>query len=391
MKKTFLYCLPILILFNTNFFGQSFAQPINESHPTVISLESIQDMVYDHNIDLKIAHNKLEKAKEDYDNILDDIDDLENSIRNANKKISDLKLTQSDLSDLSDTTSTEKDITNLQALIKSSRSTLDELEDKRDLTKYEIKTLRLKNNLLAKDLVLNAQQQYINLLNITSNKSLLQHQLELANYKNNINNYSYSFGFLSKNEYDSISLDSNKFQDELTQITLSENINLNTFKNTLGISENETLELSKSMTSDLSNISNIDFQSDTLEMLDNNLDIRIKKIELDSTDDLSDSDYEVDNAEFYLDKEVMDAKLKFQKQYALLTTSYNSFITNYNSLNNLMNDFNSVLNSYNNGFTSKINFQELSLNLDNEIAKVNNERNELYLNYMKYIQMKSGY
>ena len=142
---------------------------------------------------------------------------------------------------------------------------------------------------------------------------------------------------------------------------------------------------------DLDKISKLKFQDDLDMMLDNNSTIKIKDIELDEAEDADDNDYLIDNAEISLEQEKNKAKLEFEKQYNTLMTSYNTIKNSNVKLNEKQNDFSVMQAKYNYGFVSKNQTDDLERELNTKKSDFVSEKNNLYVNYLRYLQMREGY
>lgn len=398
-QKVLLYCkISLLLFFTFQTISPVYATANTENAANAIniSFKDIEDIIEDHNIDLKIAYNNLKQSKDTYDDLCDEIDDLEKSQKENKDKINKLSDTEKTIQDedvLKETKNTIKSLKDLSAEISNK---INELENKKENLKYSIKVQKDQYDILIKNLVFKAQNQYIEYLTLSNKEAYLKDKVSYEKNQASIYKYKLDCGFISQKNFDEYCVSNTQLSNQLNEVTDSKNFANKTLKNTLGISQDENINISADISSDLENISAINLWQDTKEMLNNSLNIHIKEIQLDCVEDLSDDDeiyddYDVDNAELSLEQEKNNAILNFEKQYNLLMASYNSIKTNYSALLINKNNLKVMNDTSNYGFNSRNKINKAQLDLVEQNNNLNTEINTLYINYSKYIQMKMGY
>ena len=71
--------------------------------------------------------------------------------------------------------------------------------------------------------------------------------------------------------------------------------------------------------------------------------------------------------------------------------SYNTLKSNNTKLNEKQYDFGVMQTKYSYGFVSKKQVDDLEFELDKQKSEFNSEKNNFYINYSQYLQMKEGY
>ena len=364
----------------------------NAANAINISFKDIEDIIENHNIDLKIAHNNLKQSKDKYDDLCDEIDDLEKSQKENKDKINKLSATEKTIEDVDVLKETKNTIKSLKDLSTQISNKINELENKKENLKYSIKIQKDQYDILIKNLVFKAQSQYVEYLTLANKEAYLNDKVSYEKNQASIYKYKLDCGFISQKKFDEYCVSNTQLSNQLNEVTDSKNLANKTLKNTLGISQDENINISTDISSDLENISAINLSQDTEEMLNNSLNIHIKEIQLDCVEDLSDyDDYDVDSAELSLEQEKNNAILNFEKQYNLLMASYNSIKTNSSALLINKNNIKVMNDTSNYGFNSRNKINKSQLDLVEQNNNLNTEINTLYINYSKYIQMKMGY
>ena len=317
----------------------------------IVSIDNIDEIVIDNNIELKIAKNSLESKIQYY--------------KDLDKKINKL----------------QREITDLKADDKSEKITdSDKPDDKSE-----------KINQKEAELVTTAQQKYIDYLYNKSLKDIKEEEVNYNKDKNNINKAKYDMGYISRNEYLTNTVDFIDIENTYNKSITDEEMSLKELKSALGI-DDENITVNENLDFDISKIANIDFEEDFNQVINNNSNIKIKKIELDQVEDNDDSDdYEIDNAELELTKGKSDLRLTFQDNYNNLMNSYNSIKNSMNKLTDKENAFNIKKVKLNHGYISNKECEEAYIQLINQKSEYIKEKNTLYVNYLKYMQMKDGY
>ena len=354
---------------------------------TNMSIDNIEDIMLEYSPNIKIIDNNLKAAEENYDTLIDDIKDFEEK-RDKLKKDYDEALKDEE-------NQTENvNIYNSDLIKKSLREIEDNintLKDTKNKTKSNLKIFRIQYDQSVKNLVFSAQQEYIDYLDTLSKKELKKDEVTFQQKKIDTNKMKYEMGFISKKEYNSNLIDNTDVDNSLEELNRKEEIALKNLHLLLGIPTNTEIIVNNDINADLDKISKLKFQDDLEMMLDNNSNIKIKDIELDKEENSDDNDYLIDNAEIYLEQEKNNAKLEFEKQYNILMTSYNTIKNSNVKLNENQNDFNVMQAKYNYGFVSKNQTDDLERELNTKKSDFVSEKNSLYVNYLRYLQMKEGY
>ena len=333
----------------------------------IVSIDNIDEIVIDNNIELKIAKNSLESKIQYYDDLDEEISRLEefyNTVNNLSR-------------DNSDSWENEEK--------------LEGLKKEYDKKKGDLKIARITYQNKVRDLVTTAQQKYIDYLYNKSLKDIKEEEVNYNKDKNNINKAKYDMGYISRNEYLTNTVDFIDIENTYNKSITDEEMSLKELKSALGIND-ENISVNENLDFDISKIPNIDFEEDFNQVINNNSNIKIKKIELDQVEDNDDSDdYEIDNAELELTKGKSDLRLTFQDNYNNLMNSYNSIKNSMNKLTDKENAFNIKKVKLNHGYISNKECEEAYIQLINQKSEYIKEKNTLYVNYLKYMQMKDGY
>ena len=337
----------------------------------IVSIDNIDEIVIDNNIELKIAKNSLESKIQYYDDLDEEISRLEEEKKEFYNTVNNLSRDNSD--------SWENE------------EKLEGLKKEYDKKKGDLKIARITYQNKVRDLVTTAQQKYIDYLYNKSLKDIKEEEVNYNKDKNNINKAKYDMGYISRNEYLTNTVDFIDIENTYNKSITDEEMSLKELKSALGIND-ENISVNENLDFDISKIPNIDFEEDFNQVINNNSNIKIKKIELDQVEDNDDSDdYEIDNAELELTKGKSDLRLTFQDNYNNLMNSYNSIKNSMNKLTDKENAFNIKKVKLNHGYISNKECEEAYIQLINQKSEYIKEKNTLYVNYLKYMQMKDGY
>ena len=343
----------------------------------IVSIDNIDEIVIDNNIELKIAKNSLESKIQYYDDLDKDISKVQKKITSLNNSITN------DLDEESKNKKIEERDQN--------KAELSNLEKEYDKKKDDLKIARITYQNKVRDLVTTAQQKYIDYLYNKSLKDIKEEEVNYNKDKNNINKAKYDMGYISRNEYLTNTVDFIDIENTYNKSITDEEMSLKELKSALGI-DDENITVNENLDFDISKIANIDFEEDFNQVINNNSNIKIKKIELDQVEDNDDSDdYEIYNAELELTKGKSDLRLTFQDNYNNLMNSYNSIKNSMNKLTDKENAFNIKKVKLNHGYISNKECEEAYIQLINQKSEYIKEKNTLYVNYLKYMQMKDGY
>lgn len=384
-----------------------------------ISFSNIKSIIIENSIDMKIADNNLKNTKQELQKINDKIEDLGYKCSSIKKSISTL---ESEVEALEDEIKTLKsEISSLpegdESLASKNAALADKTETltkkQSDLSKLEAyktqrttaqrnsKKAELTYNQTVEQAVYKAQQSYVSCL---SNSYQLENKENVLGYnqkKSDIYKLQYESGFLSKKDYENSLRDNTDSENEITELKNKQETLLDNLKLTLGISQGDEITLSNNIQTDLNEVASISYKEDLKEMLKNSTDITIADLELqwakdddDEEDEEDDDDYEnysLENKELSLDKLQLTSEINFKEKYNTLMTSYNSLKSSYDKLQQSQQDYIDDSRKYSYGFITKNDLEKTKLDLDGKMSDFNNARNEFYLKYLEYSQMKEGY
>lgn len=372
---------------------------VSDSGTIKVSLENIRDIITENNLDIKIKQNNLKIAQEEYHDALDDYD----SAKSAYDAYSDKENIESNYESAKNAYENSPDDANLKAAYDTAKAAYDAKNayDNADTTlttkRDAFKTARDDYNKEIEDQVYAAQQAYITYLSDLPNEKIKEDTVNINTKKEQIYKLQYDSGFISKNKYTEL-LQGNTSVDDLDSSKNTADLDKLKLFNLLGISSGSKVTFENDIDKNFDVISKINYEDDLSKMLENNIDIKLQNDEIDDLDDAED-DY--DNKDIYDNKvEEANNKLKslmnstetsFKKQYNDLMTSYNSIKSSYDVINQKQKEYEIEQTKYDYGFVSKNDVDAAKLTLDNDNADFINKRNQCYLSYLKYIEMKEGY
>lgn len=224
--------------------------------------------------------------------------------------------------------------------------------------------------------------------------------MEYNTKKSEISKLQYESGFLSKKDYENTITDNTDSENEIKELESKNEIALNNLKLTLGISQGADVNLDNNVEADFNSVMSINYSEDLKEMLKNSIDISVSNLEVDwakdddDEDDDDDNDYEnytLENKELSLDKQSITSEINFKEKYNNLMTAYNSIKSSYDKLQQSQEDYGVSSKKYSLGFITKNELEKAKLDLDSKMSDFNSERNDFYLKYLDYTQMKEGY
>lgn len=394
MKKVFIsFLIMTVIVTNISLVNISSVQAattdnvVTTTKNTIkISLDNIRDIVIENNLDLKIADNNLKIAKEKRDDA--------KSTYEGKTEPGDAPKS----SDFSGATATA-DYTTAKDNYDASVIAYNNAKNNYETAKDNYKTVKTSYDQKVETKVSDAQNSYITYLSDLSTKKLNEDTVNYKEKKEKVYKLQYESGFISKNKYTSL-LQANTSVNDSNASNNTEELDKIKLCNILGISPEENIIFSD-ITEDFQIISKINYGDDLNQMLDNNIDIKNQNDEIDDLDDTEDDydnediyDYNVDNAEITLKQLLKDKETSFKQQYNALMTSYNSIKSDYDVRIQKQKEYQITQTKYDYGFVSKIGDDGVDtekLTLDNDNAKFIEARNQCYLKYLKYIEMKEGY
>lgn len=390
MKKTFISFLIMTLLTSSSIslFNISSAYADTSSDNTTeassdnstvkVSLENIRDIMTENNSDIKILDNKLKIAKETYD------DDKANLKTKPTKE------------EYTDSTTGVYNSTGYDNALKL----YNDAETAYENAKTALKSARDSYDKGVENQVYAAQQAYITYLYDLSKKTVSEDTKKQNEKKEQIYKLQYESGFISKNKYTSL-LQGNTSTNDLSSADNTADLDRIKLCNALGIGTEEKVTFNTDITTDFQVISKINYEDDLAKMLDNNLDIKMKNDDISDLEDEEDTydandqsdiyDYKLENVNMELQKLINDTKANFKTSYNDLMTSYNSVKSSYDVINQEQLEYKITQTKYDYGFISQNDLDAAKLTLDKDNAEFINKRNQCYLKYLKYIEMKEGY
>lgn len=397
MKKTFIMCLMMSLM-----LGNTSAAWADSSSSIELSLDNIKPIILENNLDMQTADNNEKKAEEDYQDLVDeanddekDVTNLKSEISSVNDKISKLDSTSTTYSD--DYKTLKDELSSYNSSLSTLNTKLDTLEQDKISARYTVKTTTVTYNQTVEKAVYTAQQDYISYLSILADKETKKNEIKSNERDLSVFNLKYSQGFAAKSDGDTYNLKETTLNNDLSQINTKADAALKDLKTALGVDQSTEIKFDNSIDKDLQDILQINFDKDTQTMLQNNFNIQLQNLSIDELnnkqdqDDSSVSDYEIDNAQISLEQKTIDAKTNFKSQYDTLMTSYNTLKGDYDTLKNYQTQFNTMNAQYSYGFASKQQVDDLNTQIVNQNSVIDNQKNQLYLNYLHYVQMKEGY
>lgn len=398
MKKTLIVFLMMSLM-----LGNTSAVWADSSSSIELSLDNIKPIILENNLDMQTADNNEKKAEEDYNDFLDDVDDKEDEvtdkkaeISNYNTEINNFTLAD-DGSNADDLATLKSELSTATTELNTLNTELDTLEQEKTTKRYAIKTATVTYNQTVEKAVYTAQQDYINYLSILSDQETKKNEIKSNEQDLNVYELKYKQGFAAKSDDDDLQLKKTTLNNDLSQLNTKEDATLKTLKTDLGVDQSTEIKFNNSIDKDLQDILQINFDEDTKTMLENNFSIQLQNLSIDELnnkqdqDDSSVSDYEIDNAQISLEQKTTEAKTNFKDQYDTLMTSYNTLKSSYDTLNSYQTQFNTINAKYSYGFVSKQEVEDLNTEIADQNSTISQAKNQLYVNYLHYVQMKEGY
>lgn len=381
-----------LTLTNLSLANISSVQAATANNTIKVSLENIRDIIIENSLDIKIQHNNVQIKKEYYDDAKDAKDDKENAKEDADGKLKNLK---------NDLTATPEQIKDAKDAVDAAEKEVNIADNTLSETKKSYKDAKTAYDQKVQTEVYSAQKDYINYLSYISNTKLEQDTVKSSETKEKGAKFKYESGFLSKNDYISLTHDNSDSINKLKELRDTEELSRVKLCNTLGISPEKNITFNTDISADFQVISQINYKDDLKKMISNNIEINdqndvINDLE-DEEDDYDDKDlediydYEVENADNELKKLINEAEIEIKGQYNTLINSYNSIKNSYNKILQEQTEYKIMQRKYDYGFISKTELENSKSAFDKDNATFTNEKNQLYIEYLRYIQMKEGY
>lgn len=388
-------------------FGDSDKADLSESSQK-ISFSNIKSIMMQSSIDMQIAENTLNNSKQQVTQINDAIQDLgysgpsisssikslEDEIESLEKKISGLDSTDENYA--ADKAKYEKDKTDKEQIL----SKLKQYKTQRTNAARSYKKAQISYDQTVQKNVYQAQKDFVSYLSTVADIEQQKSNIELKEKEAQTAKLKYDSGFLSKKDYDSANTDNADLVNKLNESKSKEEIALKNLKLSLGISQGEDVTISDDIQADFDAVLSINYEDDLKEMLEKNKEMTLMNMQLDwdneDEEDKEDDDhdyinYSIENSELNLEKKSISSEINFKQQYNNLMNSYNSLKASYEKIQTKQESYALSGKKYSFGFVSKNDLEQSKIDLDKDTAAFNNSRNQFYLDYLNYIQMKEGY
>ena len=372
-----------------------------------VSLDNIRDIVIENNLDIKNYDNSKKIAQQEYDDAKTAYDTANAAVTSANTSISSAN---TDLAKAGDD-QTAKDTANADL----AKANADLATANTNVTTTDA-TLTTKRDNLRKanddydthveTSVSTAQQEYLTYLYDLSIQKINEDTVKSNEKAAQIYKLQYESGFISKNTYTD-DLQANTSVNDSNASKDTEELDRTKLCNTLGISSEENITFNTDINQDFQVISKIKYEDDLKQMLDNNIDIKdqnnvISDLEdqesdYDNKDESDIYDYKLQSENNTLQQLINTKETTFMNQYNDLMKSYNAIQSSYDVILQKQKEYQVTQMQYNygfiseNGVDSKDSLDTVKSNLDNENATFIKNRNDCYLKYLQYIEMKEGY
>ncbi len=145
---------------------------------------------------------------------------------------------------------------------------------------------------------------------------------------------------------------------------------------------------------DFSGISQINYANDVILMRNKNEDIQSAALEYhydnDNTYDLF-TDQDIANAKLKLDQTTQAQTSAFLNLYNTVTSFYTAYQTEQQTVQRKEAEVQLDTQRVANGYLSQKDYDQASLDLQTMKNSLENDRNSLYISYLKYIGMRNGY
>lgn len=347
---------------------------------TKVSLENIREIMTENNLDIKKLDNNLKIAKESY------------------KEAKEAREDRPSKPDATDNDNYEADLEAYNKELADYKAA----EAAYEKAKENIKTARENYDKGVESKVLTAQQDYINYLGTLAEKQLQVNTAKSTERDAKLLKIKYESGFISNKEYVNSKITTAESNNTLEKSINDETLQKTKLCNELGVSADEIM-IDTDINEDFMVIAKINYEDDLETMLSNNKSIQAASDNIDDldesddeTDDDSDytdeiDDYDVDNAKIDFEKSKIDAEEKFKTQYNTLMSSYNSTKSSYDKIIQKQKEYQTNQIKYDYGFASKNDTDDAKVTFEKDSNDFIKKRNQCYLDYLKYIQMKEGY
>ena len=379
--------LPNIALLNTySVKAETIDSATTTDNKIKVSLENIREIMTENNLDIKMLNNKLKIARETYQDAKD-------------TKDAATKPTKSEYTTTDEVTGiVTENSKGYSDAVTAYNKTVSDYEKAKDARK----TANENYEKGVESKVLTAEQDYINYLVTLSEKHLQEDTAKSTARDAKILKIKYESGFISKKEYVNSTITNTESNNILEKAINDEILQKTKLCNELGVSANEII-IDIDLNEDFIKIAKINYKNDLDAMLSNNKSIQAANDnidDLDETDDNTDDDsdyadsvddYEMDNAKIELKQSKTKAEEDFKALYNTLMNSYNSTKSSYDKIIQKQKEYQTNQIKYDYGFAAKNDTEDAKVTFEKDSNDFIKKRNQCYLDYLKYIQMKEGY
>lgn len=376
---------------------------------TKVKLENIREIMIENSQTMKEYENNLKIAKENYTYSKDQygsISAIKDDITNTQTEINDFQAPIG-----SDGTPNNDENTNGLKTLKDKLQTYENNLSTEVANQYSYRKANEDYDKNVETAVYTAQGDYLSYLSTLAQLELQQDTVKSKDRDANVSKLSYDYGYVSKNDYITSTENNTDADVKLKSLIDEEALEKSKLCHELGVDKDAAM-FEVDVNEDFQKIGQINYENDLKVMLDNSITLKqandtINK--LDESIDISDLEdnnssssdesdhtdtinkYNSDNNEIDLEVSTTKAKDSFLEQYNTLMNSYNSIKSSYDKLTQEQNVYQSKQTQYDYGYIAKNDVDDAKLTYDTDKADFIKSRNECYLEYLRYSQMKEGY
>ncbi|GEM_PF-3887300 len=326
-----------------------------------VSFDTVEDIMLQNSLDLRKIKADLEKAKGDYYDLQNGVDDL----KDLNAVVPSVELT----------------------------AEYNTLKTSRDTAEIYYLTLQTQYDKSVMLQVLKARQLYLTYATDLMQEEVLETQLANKKLETEACSTKLKLGFMTKNQFDLEMLDLKTVEDSLDSQRQKTASDYKSLKAALGVPEGTELDVLP-MTYDeevFPEIPLIDFDEDSAAMLQSSVDIKSKEIALQIKQTATiKKAREINVAKVELEQAKDSAAQSFRAQYDAVTDAYRSYETAREAYTVKEAAAKSGEMMYQYGYLSKLQLNDLELSRSMAQLSQTAQKNSLYLTYLRYAQMKNG-
>lgn len=362
-----------------------------------VSLDTIRDIVIENNLDIKVYENNKKIAQQEYDEARTAYNDATTAVTNATTAVTNATnavdvQTAKDRAAANLVTAkaaldvANKNVTTTDTTLTTKRDNLSKVNNDYDT--------HVETN------VSTAEAEYLTYLYDLSMQKINEDTVKSNEKAAQVYKLQYESGFISKNAYTDY-LQANTSVNDSNASKDTVELDRTKLCNTLGISLEENITFNTDINQDFQVISKIKYDDDLNQMLDNNIaikqqntvisDLKDQESDYDSKDQSDIYNYTLENDNNTLQQLINNKQTTFMNQYNDLMKSYNAIQSSYNVILQKQKEYQDSQTQYDYGFISKNALDTVKLSLDNQNATFVKSRNDCYLKYLQYIEMKEGY